>query len=47
MTQDEALAFSARIQSYANYDALYVLPEEEQGGAQEYTQPWEHVDSDM
>ena len=50
MTQDEALAFSTRIQSYANYAAASVvqdMPEEEQAGAQEYTQPWEHADSDM
>ena len=49
MTQDQALAFSARIQSYANYaatSAVQDMPEEEQGGPQDYTQPWEHTDSD-
>ena len=50
MTQDEALAFSVRIQSYANYTAASIvqdMSEEEQAGPQEYTQPWEHADSDM
>ena len=51
MPLEQAMALTARLQSYTSCAAAYTaqgLREEDQSaGGVEYTQPWEHVDSDF